>query len=876
MKTILFLFILLSLTIKTKSQFNYGTPLVEGSISLRISETREEYCGKILRRKTTLDANYSTNLNGIINWDKSEISRQNKMAKDNGYFSTAAILNNYSETRKEGEDFGSAKPSEVPLYTVIANVKTIEYGTHPCPEQVECSDDYVAIQNKIGTFSGPVSHHGKSGVIFKCSVEGMKKSTKYLLFSVFLGGTWFDGGKMENSQVIGKVNRLVMDEESSECKAIWKAEEGKYLVNLQSDLESGHINPSNSGDGVWVGQDGIYVRNEEEYEGDEISSRTREELELMRIDTASFFKFIRDKPQIQTYNLSGFYKMVRTEQSGNKTVIIRRIDATFTIGKRPDFTIEGEKEQDFKEWIPGHPDYPETFKPVSLKAKYSETSQKAKDTITFEIVISSHLPGYCTNYPILPDNPPSEQADLFFAPQEEQTDPNIKVLNDSTAITTKKVQEAVVVIHSRDFGAHCKVRAWAFSNGDLAKCPYDNEEDIRVPYDMNRNYIADKWEEDMGIKDVYQLDDKDNLPANQANEGDGLTVFEEYRGFVCEKDVEAPSDKGHMNRNGKHVRTSPLCKDVFIFDNDKLFEKYYESPNPAETHWHYINSAELKLPPFEQVLEVIKVTETDCPEEKDTSPKAVKMRSDYKKINGYLANWEKKDYRRINANTPRDYRNNKQFAMYLVESPFSSTTGGVSVTNAKSVSNSPLFNYHLIVLPQYKIIKKRINEIFSGLAKSTNHPRYIQDYSPDILDQLSKTVYEAMVPHEIGHGLGITHHTKGGITFLSSKTKSKIKMTTENSGITFNDTTETASEINYADGQTYNITYMLAAFWAMGVTECCMRYTIERETDFIEKKVLKPSVKYCRKGQSFIDGNGNKTEADGCFSKIQVKCDDVQ
>jgi hypothetical protein len=46
---------------------------------------------------------------------------------------------------------------------------------------------------------------------------------------------------------------------------------------------------------------------------------------------------------------------------------------------------------------------------------------------------------------------------------------------------------------------------------------------------------------------------------------------------------------------------------------------------------------------------------------------------------------------------------------------------------------------------------------------------------------------------------------------------------------------------------------------AGGVTECCMRYTVEREVDFVGKKVLIPSVKYCRKGESFTDGNGKKT-----------------
>ncbi len=59
---------------------------------------------------------------------------------------------------------------------------------------------------------------------------------------------------------------------------------------------------------------------------------------------------------------------------------------------------------------------------------------------------------------------------------------------------------------------------------------------------------------------------------------------------------------------------------------------------------------------------------------------------------------------------------------------------------------------------------------------------------------------------------------------------------------------------------------------ALGVTECCMRYTIEREVDFLEKKVLIPSLKYCRKGEKFVNGNGQQTNADDCFSQIRIKC----
>jgi hypothetical protein len=129
-----------------------------------------------------------------------------------------------------------------------------------------------------------------------------------------------------------------------------------------------------------------------------------------------------------------------------------------------------------------------------------------------------------------------------------------------------------------------------------------------------------------------------------------------------------------------------------------------------------------------------------------------------------------------------------------------------------------------------------------------------------------------MVPHEVGHGLGMSHHSKGALTVISTKTKEKIVLGNKANGFDLEKTKGQCNELYYKDLKEYLITRANFAFMSFGVTDCCMRYTVEREVDFIEKKVLLPSVKYCRKGQKFLNGNGKQTDADDCFSQILIKC----
>src|SRR4029077_2112311 len=90
---------------------------------------------------------------------------------------------------------------------------------------------------------------------------------------------------------------------------------------------------------------------------------------------------------------------------------------------------------------------------------------------------------------------------------------------------------------------------------------------VTVPMDENNNLIADRMEEpNNGITEwSYAGDpgsDDDKYPKGDGTPGDGLTLFEEYRGFMTASNFfeSACQDRGYDD----HIRTDPAQKDLFV------------------------------------------------------------------------------------------------------------------------------------------------------------------------------------------------------------------------------------------------------------------------------------------------------------------------
>jgi hypothetical protein len=198
--------------------------------------------------------------------------------------------------------------------------------------------------------------------------------------------------------------------------------------------------------------------------------------------------------------------------------------------------------------------------------------------------------GVCLNYPRNGNTNP----DLFFYEERMRDDyiltkdktitndcrTEILVANDNPAhdhhylytVSKKRRAEAMPTIRCEDYGAigfleasanHCvqippRDTADAPPCGGRVECCTGANE-VKIPRDENNNDIADSAPQDAA--GAAGNTDNDNNPiGDAAHPGDGLTNYEEYRGFIV----------GGGARPKAHRRTDVNNKDVFIYDEDNL------------------------------------------------------------------------------------------------------------------------------------------------------------------------------------------------------------------------------------------------------------------------------------------------------------------
>jgi len=233
----------------------------------------------------------------------------------------------------------------------------------------------------------------------------------------------------------------------------------------------------------------------------------------------------------------------------------------------------------------------------------------------FELIEPSKIPGVCMNWP--PEDKTDKCQDLKIKESEAyETYDTSHCKRDKvgTSVYANKARskeaekELTITINSEDFGAYGKIRT--ISNGSKSvEKPYKSvpwkssdlqhpegrakkkeykDNRVSIPRDIDENFIADKgWESSLtaamatyGISSLTIKDpddplyDDENKPRSD-NKGDGLTAYEEYRGFYIK---------------GTHKRTHPKHKDLFIFDRNNLKTGYFDK---TKIITHFINRNEM-------------------------------------------------------------------------------------------------------------------------------------------------------------------------------------------------------------------------------------------------------------------------------------------
>ncbi|RKU09698.1 hypothetical protein C6501_14945 [Candidatus Poribacteria bacterium] len=201
-------------------------------------------------------------------------------------------------------------------------------------------------------------------------------------------------------------------------------------------------------------------------------------------------------------------------------------------------------------------------------------------SLTFENV--SNWPGLCMNMNMPADYPDTEtENDLRFYPkdQTELGSDGLKwvpaiwnsLVGEESTGKYEGVQKSVgvkftsalnrdtfsftITVRCEDYGAFGTLVATLIKNEDNKEQASDEKD---IPKDENDDYRADAWDE---VKRNPAADAEEGPTTGTGVEkntkkGDGLTVFEEYRGFMI---------------GGIHTRLNPLKKDIFIHSPYSVF-----------------------------------------------------------------------------------------------------------------------------------------------------------------------------------------------------------------------------------------------------------------------------------------------------------------
>ncbi|MFB3897418.1 MAG: hypothetical protein ACE14V_14050 [bacterium] len=206
-----------------------------------------------------------------------------------------------------------------------------------------------------------------------------------------------------------------------------------------------------------------------------------------------------------------------------------------------------------------------TIKPTGVAGK-----------IKFTLYDVSAEPGYCMNaVDSTISGADNSGKDLRF---ESQAGYTISGADSTVAEKNSEVNSASINVSCFDYGAYGKVKAELLTIAGnnitplLAHLPsIMTTQFAKIPRDDNNSFIADGW---FGDATTY-ADDTDSDP-NFGTQGDGLSRYEEYRGFLVKTN---------------HTRTSPFKKDLFIFDQNELYNSSFFT-GASQLEVHLIDSTE--------------------------------------------------------------------------------------------------------------------------------------------------------------------------------------------------------------------------------------------------------------------------------------------
>ena len=245
-----------------------------------------------------------------------------------------------------------------------------------------------------------------------------------------------------------------------------------------------------------------------------------------------------------------------------------------TVTQRYKLTLEGAPPEDetevtvtvdeaFDTWkpeanlkAPEKPGNALTFKVEVHKKGQPGVARKAKLLVSLPKVSKNQ--GICGNWP----KEASPEEGLRFWADDCPKEQGLLFNNRTTLESDAPLEKATFRVRSFDYGAWgtLKVTAKSEEGKDLKVTLRGKDTgELDLPLDEDRNRIADAWERSTAYGKARTWDE--DTVAGQDAKGDGITLYDEYRGIV------APEGKGGR----EFRRLSPNHKEIFLLDPSQEF-----------------------------------------------------------------------------------------------------------------------------------------------------------------------------------------------------------------------------------------------------------------------------------------------------------------
>ena len=184
---------------------------------------------------------------------------------------------------------------------------------------------------------------------------------------------------------------------------------------------------------------------------------------------------------------------------------------------------------------------------ATLRRKSGAPAGVAIKQMRWELLYTSREPGIAINFPV---GAKDSDPDLMFAPKAGQRPDD----NERQAVVTERVQGATdtATIESHDFGGWTTLRVIAtLADGKriFGVLKETGEQEIAVPKRRKGSLIADAWRAATPGSSGADDDDGDSANLHGGHPGDGLTLYEEYRGFIVQ---------------GRHKSGDPQKRELFV------------------------------------------------------------------------------------------------------------------------------------------------------------------------------------------------------------------------------------------------------------------------------------------------------------------------